>query len=112
MNPVILQLGLPGGPELLVVLLVVLLVAGVVGRWIYRDARARGSGWAWQWAVGIVLLFLVGLVPGLLGVVIYLLVRGDRVNVRRTLVRTLRPPNRVAPTSNPSDPGATTGRRA
>lgn len=65
--------------ELLVILLIVLLLTAVVGRWVYRDARARGSDWAWQWAVGIVLLFLIGLVPGLLGVIVYLLVRGERL---------------------------------
>ncbi len=77
-----LQFGVPGGMELLVVLLVLLLVFGLVGRWIYRDAKRRGSEWAWQWGVGISLLFLAGLVPGLLGVVIYLLVRGDEEAVR------------------------------
>lgn len=70
-----LQFGVPGGVELLVLLLVLLLVFGLVGRWIYRDAKRRGSDWAWQWGVGIGLLFLAGLVPGLLGVIIYLLVR-------------------------------------
>lgn len=74
----ILQMDVPGGIELLVILLIILLLAAVVGRWIYRDAKSRGSDWAWQWAVGIVILFLVGLVPGLLGVVIYLLIRGDQ----------------------------------
>lgn len=72
-----LQFGFPGGVELLVVLLILLLVFGLVGRWVYRDAKRRGSEWAWQWGVGIALLFLAGLVPGLLGVVIYLLVRPD-----------------------------------
>lgn len=72
-----LQFGVPGGPELLVLLLVLLLVFGIVGRWIYRDAKRRGSEWAWQWGVGIALLFLAGLVPGLLAVIIYLLVRPE-----------------------------------
>ena len=78
MNSAPLQVGVPGAVELGILLLVILLLAGIVGRWVYRDARARDSDWAWQWAVGIVLLFLFGLVPGLLGIVIYLLVRGDR----------------------------------
>ena len=73
-----LQMGLPGAPELLVILLIFLIPGLLVGRWIYRDARSRGSDWAWQWGVGITLLFVAGLVPGLLGVIIYLLVRGDR----------------------------------
>jgi 4-amino-4-deoxy-L-arabinose transferase-like glycosyltransferase len=72
-----LQFGVPGAAELLILLLILFLVFGLVGRWIYRDAKRRGSEWAWQWGVGIALLFLAGLVPGLLGVVIYLLVRPE-----------------------------------
>ena len=74
-----LQFGVPGGPELLILLIIFVIPGVLVGRWIYRDARKRGSNWAWQWAVGIVFLFVAGLVPGLLGVIIYLLVRGDEV---------------------------------
>lgn len=74
-----LQFGVPGGPELFIILIIFLIPGVLVGRWIYRDASKRGSDWAWQWAVGIVFLFLAGLVPGLLGVIIYLLVRSDEV---------------------------------
>ncbi|PAU84297.1 hypothetical protein CK500_07670 [Halorubrum salipaludis] len=77
MSPVPLQV--PGGPELLILLLILLVVFGLVGRWVYRDAKSRGSDWAWQWGVGVALLFLAGLVPGLLGILIYVTVRGDRV---------------------------------
>lgn len=71
----ILQIpGIPGGPEVLVVLLVLVVVFGLVGRWVYRDAKKQGSEWAWQWGVGVAVLFLVGFVPGLLGLVVYLLV--------------------------------------
>jgi len=75
----LLPLQVPGAPELLVVLLVLVVAFGLIGRWVYRDARSRGSQWAWQWGVGIGVLFLAGLVPGLLGLLIYLVVRGDRV---------------------------------
>ncbi len=59
-----------------------------LGRWIYRDATARGSEWAWQWATGIPMLlvlgfvpgFLVlGFVPGLLVLIIYLQLRNDQL---------------------------------
>ena len=60
-------------------LLALLVLWATLGRWLYRDARSRGSEWAWQWGVGIAVLFLAGLVPGLLGILIYLVVRGDRV---------------------------------
>ncbi|MCY4732916.1 hypothetical protein KY092_20515 [Natronomonas gomsonensis] len=72
-------LQVPGGPELLIVLLILFVAFGLVGRWVYRDAKSRGSDWAWQWGVGIALLFLAGLVPGLLGVLVYVLLRGERV---------------------------------
>ena len=72
-------LQVPGGPELLIIFLILAIVFGIVGRWIYRDAKARGSEWAWQWGVGVALLFLMGIVPGLLGVLIYVTVRGDRI---------------------------------
>lgn len=74
-----LQFGIPGGPELLIIFLIFFVVFGLVGRWVYNDAKSCGSEWAWQWGVGIAFLFLAGLVPGLLGIIIYLLVRGDRV---------------------------------
>ncbi|OYR39032.1 hypothetical protein DJ82_11395 [Halorubrum sp. Ib24] len=70
-------LQVPGGPELLILLVVLLVVFGLVGRWVYRDAKSRGSDWAWQWGVGIGLLFLFGLVPGLLGLLIYVTVRDE-----------------------------------
>ncbi len=73
----------PFGPELLIfvlmVLLVLFIVFGLIGRWVYQDAKSRGSDWAWQWGVGIALLFLAGLVPGLLGILIYFSIRGERV---------------------------------
>lgn len=72
-----LQVGLPGAPELLIVLIILLIPGALVGWWVYRDAKERGSGWAWQWGVVVALLFPAGLVPGLLGVIIYLLLRRD-----------------------------------
>lgn len=80
MTAIALQVGVPGAAELLIILIIVAILAGIVGRWVYRDARSRGSEWAWQWAVGIVILFLFGLVPGVLGLIIYILVRGDRTD--------------------------------
>lgn len=78
----VFQVGTPGMPgliELLIILLLGLVLAVVVGGWVYRDAKARGSEPAWGWAGGIVLLFLLGLFPGLVGIALYLTVRGDRV---------------------------------
>ena len=75
----LLPLQVPGAPELVVILLVLVVAFGLIGRWVYRDEKSRGSEWAWQWGVGIAVLFLMGLVPGLLGILIYVTVRGDRV---------------------------------
>ncbi|MFB6108222.1 MAG: hypothetical protein ABEJ82_05185 [Haloplanus sp.] len=50
-----LQVGVPGGPELLVVLLVLLLSFGVplvVSIFVYRDAKGRNSRHALAWGVG------------------------------------------------------------
>lgn len=79
----LLPLQVPGAPELLIILLILFVVFGLVGRWVYHDAKARGSEWAWQWGVGIALLFLMGLVPGLLGVLIYFTVRDEPVEPGR-----------------------------
>ncbi|WP_281196121.1 hypothetical protein [Halorubrum sp. F4] len=46
-----------------------------VGRWLYRDAKARGSEWAWQWGFGTPLTVVAGIDVMLLVVVIYLLLR-------------------------------------
>ncbi len=71
-------LQLPLGPiELTIYFAAVAIVLSIVGRRIYRDAKARGSNWAWQWAVGIVFLLLAGLGPGVIGVLLYVTVRGD-----------------------------------
>ena len=43
----LLQMGLPGGPELLIVIIILLVPGALVGRWVYRDAKRRGSAWAW-----------------------------------------------------------------
>ena len=81
MSPPPLQV--PGGPELLIVVAILAIVFGLVGRWVYKDAKARGSDWAWQWGVGVGFLFLLGLVPGLLGMLIYISVRGDRTGTTK-----------------------------
>jgi hypothetical protein len=77
--PVPLQV--PGGPELLIVLLFLglLVVSAVVAAgasyWVYRDATRRGRDDATLWAVGTLLGFLVAGVGGVAVLVVYLLVR-------------------------------------
>jgi len=75
-----LQAGVPvpGLPELMILLIIFGVFGVLLGGWIYRDAKSRGSNWAWQWAVGIFFLFLTGLLPGFIGLALYFGVRGER----------------------------------
>ena len=66
--------GIPGGPELLIVLFILVVAFALVGRWVYRDAKKQGNPYAWQWGVGVGALFVAGLIPGLLGLVLYAVV--------------------------------------
>jgi hypothetical protein len=74
--------GIPAGPEVLVFLLIMLVIGILVGRWVYQDAKSRGSNWAWQWGVGIAIL-LVPVVPGLVVLIIYLFIRGSKIQEKQ-----------------------------
>ena len=52
------------GVELTILLIVEIIVAAFVGRWIYYNAQSRGSKWAWQWSVGIAILLVFLFVLG------------------------------------------------
>lgn len=83
LNPMVL-LDIHETSEMFVNITLLLIAIGIlmlIGRWIYFDAKSRGSDWAWQWATGVPFLFVLGVVPGMLAVVIYLLVRGDKTNL-------------------------------
>jgi uncharacterized membrane protein len=66
---------LPGGPELLIVFVLLTLLVIVPGVWVYRDATRRGVPYAPAWALGVVALFFAGFVPGLLALAAYFFVR-------------------------------------
>lgn len=72
MVPVPLFGALPGGPELLVIALV-LLIPFSVGFLVYRDALSRGERGtiAALWAVVVAFGIMVYLVPGLVALVAY-----------------------------------------
>ncbi len=59
------------------VLLGLVVLYATVGRWIYADARERGSEWAWQWGFGTPLTVFLGIDVFLLVIVIYLLLRAS-----------------------------------
>lgn len=63
-----------GGPIGLLGTLVLLLVAFLVGRYVYRDAAGRGMNET-LWGVGTGVAILLGLLPGLVVLLIYVVVR-------------------------------------
>jgi hypothetical protein len=76
----VLQFGVPGGPEIIVILftlLVSFVVPLLVSFFIYRDAKGRGSGHALAWGVG---AFFGSLVVWIL----YFVVRDEVGSVTRT----------------------------
>lgn len=71
-------LQVPGAPELLIILFVFVLgLAVLVGAsyWVYSDAKRRGDDKAVLWGLLTALGFFIGLVPGLLVVFVYFVVR-------------------------------------
>ncbi|MDZ7700808.1 MAG: hypothetical protein U5J98_01380 [Halobacteriales archaeon] len=68
-----LQIG--GSPDLVSVGVLVLIVAGVLAYWVYKDAMERGRDNAALWAVGIGILTLLTLIGGLIGLDVYIYTR-------------------------------------
>lgn len=72
----LLQNGVPLGPELLIVLfLVFLAIPAVMAYWVYQDASTRGDDRAALWAVAVGGLGYLTFFGGLLAFVIYLVDR-------------------------------------
>lgn len=69
-----LQLG-NGGGSLISAGVLVLLIAAVLGYWVYKDATGRGRDNAVLWAVAITVLTLLTLVGGLVGLAVYIYTR-------------------------------------
>lgn len=73
-----LQIALPGGPELLVILLIAVLAIVLPAYWVYRDATKRNNENRALWTVATIIGGLVGNILGaLLVVVLYLIVGRD-----------------------------------
>lgn len=71
-------LQLPGAAELLIVFVIFIIgLAILIGAsyWVYSDAKKRGRDNAVIWALVTALGFFIGLIPGLLVLVVYLLTR-------------------------------------
>ncbi|WP_224268926.1 hypothetical protein [Haloprofundus salinisoli] len=69
---------LPGGPELTIILLVLVLPIGA-GLFVYYDAKQHGMKYAPAWALGVLALFFAYVVPGVLGFLAYIYVREKQV---------------------------------
>lgn len=63
-----------GGPLGLLGTLLLLIIAFLVGRYVYRDAAGRGMNET-LWGFGTGIAILLGLLPGLLVLLVYVVVR-------------------------------------
>lgn len=75
---VVTPLQVPGAAELLIVLFIFVIgLAILIGAsyWVYSDAKGRGDDKAVMWGLLTALGFFIGLIPGVLVVVVYLVVR-------------------------------------
>lgn len=78
MTPLPLQLGIPGGPELLVILMITLLAIVLPAYFVYNDATKRNNENRTLWTVATVVGGLAASIFGaLLVVVLYLIIGRD-----------------------------------
>lgn len=66
-----LQFGVPGGPELLIIG-VILILPFVLAYWVYNDAKQRGNDNAALWAVAVGGLTFLTFFGGILALVVYI----------------------------------------
>jgi len=67
-----LQMGVPGGPELLIIGLVALVIPFVLAYWVYNDAEKRGDDRAALWALAVGGLTVLTGLGGLVALAVYL----------------------------------------
>lgn len=67
-----LQFGVPGGPELIILGLIFLIIPFVLAYWVYTDATNRGNDKAALWAVVVGGLTFMTFFGGILAFVVYL----------------------------------------
>ncbi|QCJ45625.1 hypothetical protein [Haloprofundus sp. MHR1] len=65
---------LPGGPELTIILLILVIPIGA-GLFVYSDAKRNGLDYAPAWALGVTALFFAGFLPGIPAFLAYVYVR-------------------------------------
>lgn len=67
-----LQFGMPGGPELLILGLLFLIIPFVLAYWVYNDAEQRGNENAALWAVAVGGLTFLTFFGGFLALAVYI----------------------------------------
>lgn len=67
-----LQFGVPGGPELLILGLIVLIIPFGMAYWVYNDAEKRGEDNAALWALAVGGLTYLTLFGGFLALAVYI----------------------------------------
>lgn len=74
-----LQFGFPGGPELLIIgLIFIIIIPFVLAYWVYTDAQGRGNENAALWAVAVGALTAISFIGGIVALVVYLWDRDDQ----------------------------------
>ena len=69
---IVLQFGVPGGPELVVLGLILLVIPFFMAYWVYTDAEGRGDGNAALWALAVGGLTYLTLFGGFLALAVYI----------------------------------------
>lgn len=77
-----LQFGIPGGPELVIVGLLFLIVPFVMAYWVYTDAEQRGEEHGAFWALAVGALTFLTLFGGILALVVYIWQRDEPAPTR------------------------------
>lgn len=73
-----LQFGVPGGPELLLVGLIALVIPFVMAYWVYNDAEGRGEENAALWALAVGGLTFLTFFGGFLALAVYIWQRDSK----------------------------------
>lgn len=66
-----LQFGVPGGPELLIIFLIAIIIPFALAYYVYTDAKDRGNDDAALWAVVVGVATALTFVGGLVALVVY-----------------------------------------
>jgi hypothetical protein len=66
-----LQFGMPGGPEILILGLIFLVIPFFMAYWVYTDAERRGNDNAALWALAVGVLTYLTLFGGFLALAVY-----------------------------------------